>query len=322
MATITKRGSSWQAKVRKDGISKTATFRTKREAEGWALRLENEIAAGKIGKTADRSFGELLQRYLDEITPTKRGARSEALRIGRILQDDIAGVRLPDMDAPDIAAWRDRRLKVVGVASVRREWNILSHACNVAIKEWRWLHDNPFARVQRPDEPPPRKRRPTQGELDAILLALGYNLDVPPETQTARVGAAALFAIETAMRASEICGLTRDNIIGRTAHLPKTKNGHARDVPLSREALRILDQLGPGLFAITPQNLDALWRKGCARALVTDLHFHDLRREALTRMATKLTVMELARVSGHRDLRILQSVYFTPHTDDLADKLG
>lgn len=321
MATFEKRGSAWRVRVRKGGISKTDTFRTKREAEAWALSLETEIAAGKIGKTVDRSFGELLQRYADEITPTKRGARSEALRIGRVLRDEIAHVRLPNFDAPDIAAWRDRRLKEVGVASVLREWNILSHACNVAIKEWRWLHDNPFGRVQRPDAPAPRKRRPTQAELDAILLALGYAPDAELDTQTARVGASALFAIETAMRASEICGLTRENVSGRTAHLPKTKNGHARDVPLSREALRILDQLGPELFAITPANLDALWRKGCARAMVEDLHFHDLRREALTRLSQKLSVMELAKVSGHKDLRILQAVYFSPSADDLASKL-
>jgi len=238
-----------------------------------------------------------------------------------VMQDDVAHVRLPDLDAPDVASWRDRRLKAVGVASVLREWNILSHACNVAIKEWRWMHDNPFSRVQRPESPPPRKRRPAQEEIDAILLALGYSADEPPETMSARVGAAALFAIETAMRASEICSLTRECIHGRTAHLPKTKNGHSRDIPLSREALRILDQLGPDLFDMAPASLDALWRKGKARAMVEGLNFHDLRREALTRLATKLSVMELAKVSGHLDLRILQSVYFSPTADDLADKL-
>jgi hypothetical protein len=32
-------------------------------------------------------------------------------------------------------------------------------------------------------------------------------------------------------------------------------------------------------------------------------------------------VMELARVSGHRDLRVLQNVYYAPSVKDLADKL-
>jgi integrase len=66
---------------------------------------------------------------------------------------------------------------------------------------------------------------------------------------------------------------------------------------------------------------DALFRKAKARALIKDLHFHDTRREALTRLAKKFDVMELARISGHRDLRILQNVYYAPTVEDLAKKL-
>lgn len=325
MATIEKRGDMWRVRARKNGVSKSASFRTKAEATAWGNRIELEIAAGKIGKVPDKSFGELLQRYADDVSSTKRGARWEQIRIAKIQQDKIADVRLPALAAPVVTDWRDRRLKEVSAASVRREWNMLSHACALAVREWHWLTVNPFRLVKRPDEAKPRDRRPTKDELDAILLALGYSTDEAPETMTARVGAAALFAVETGMRASEICRMTRAHIDGKVAHLADTKNGSDRDVPLSVEALRIIGQLpettGP-VFGLTTASLDALWRKGCARAMVDDLHFHDLRREALTRLASKLSVMELARVSGHRDLRILQKVYFSPDIQDLADKIG
>lgn len=326
MATFTKLESGWRVRVRKQSApSQSATFRTKGEAQAWANKIESDIVAGKIGAVPDKPFSELLDRYARDVSALKRGSRWEEIRINKLKQDKIADVRLPKLTAPVVTDWRDRRLKEVSAASVRREWNLLSHACALAVREWHWLQTNPFTLVKRPDEAKPRDRRPTKEELDAILLALGYSTDDTPDTMTARVGAASLFAIETGMRASEICRLTRDDIDGRVAHLSDTKNGSDRDVPLSVEALRIIGQLpdaGGPLFGLNTASLDALWRKGCARALVADLHFHDLRREALTRLAAKVDVLTLAKISGHRDLRILSAVYYRPSMQDVADRIG
>jgi len=110
-------------------------------------------------------------------------------------------------------------------------------------------------------------------------------------------------------------------------HLPLTKNGYARDVPLSAEARRIIEQLRPlngerdTVFDVSVASLDALFRKARARARIEDLHFHDTRREALTRLSKIFDVMKLARISGHRDLRVLQNVYYAPTVGDLAAKL-
>lgn len=51
------------------------------------------------------------------------------------------------------------------------------------------------------------------------------------------------------------------------------------------------------------------------------LHFQDTRREALTRLAKKLSVMDLAKVSWHRDISILQNTYYAPDIAELAQKL-
>ena len=51
------------------------------------------------------------------------------------------------------------------------------------------------------------------------------------------------------------------------------------------------------------------------------MHFHDSRREALTRMAKKVPVETLAKISGHRDLRILLNVYYNPDMAEVADLL-
>lgn len=205
---------------------------------------------------------------------------------------------------------------------------ILSHACSVARREWGWLRVNPVSDVRRPAPTPARTRRPTAEETEKLLHTLGYSRETFPKTASARVGAAYLFAIETAMRAGEICGLEWQHVNEQHVHLPLTKNGYARDVPLSAEARRIIEQLRSfngdeegTVFDVTAASLDALFRKARARACIEDLHFHDTRREALTRLSKIFDVMELARISGHRDLRVLQNVYYAPTVGDLAAKL-
>lgn len=328
MATIEKRATGqYRARVRKGEVKVSETFRTKAEATAWAARIESDLAAGKRGAAPNRTFGELLERYIEEVIPAKRGARPDTLRLLRIARDEaLANVRLPDLGPEHFAAWRNRRLLEVSPNSVRREWGSLSHACSIAVREWRWLPENPMSRVEKPAQTAARTRRVHPDDIERLLLATGYQHEVPNPTQMARVGAAMLFAIETAMRAGEICGLTWEHVdfSRRLAHLPMTKNGHPRDVPLSKEAIRILKQqeqikiAEEPVFQIKAASLDALFRKAKARALIDDLHFHDTRREALTRLAARVDVMTLAKISGHRDLRILQNTYYAPDMGQVA----
>jgi integrase len=322
MASFAKRGKSWTAQVRKGGQHHTATFPNKVQAQEWAAQIEADIIAGKLGKSPDKTFSDLIDRYIKEITPTKRGERPEKLRLERIKRDKIALIKLADLTPDVFADWRDRRLKEVGNASVIREFTTLSHACTVAVKEWRWLRANPLSSVRRPPDNPPRQRLITQDEIDRILLVCGADYS----TKLGRVGAAFEFAIETAMRAGEICSLTVDNVHANHVHLPLTKNGTSRDVPLSGKAKIILDSLRENCpdqcFGLSSAVLDTLFRRARTRAIVDGITFHDARRLAITRMSKKLGLMELARVSGHRDLSILQRVYYTPDVSELAEKLN
>lgn len=351
MATIERREKGWRVKIRRAGVPPMSeTFRTKAEASAWAAMKEAEILAGQRGMVPDKSVGDLIDRYIREVVPGKRGARPEEMRLRRLAglptpkspaprsPDPLAMIRLPDLDAEHIAAWRDRRVREVSVQSLLREWATLSAAFNHAAREWRWLQKNPMSGVKKPAPPAPRTQQFTADVIDRLLLACGYDHQAAPETATARVGAAMLFALETAMRAGEICRLTWDRVdlSRRVAHLNeidpetgryKTKNASARDVPLSREAVRIIEQLalvrvdGEPVFRMEPDSLDALFRKAKARALVSDLHFHDTRRTALTRLAAKVDVLTLAKISGHKDLRILQAVYYAPDMGAVAERL-
>jgi integrase len=173
--------------------------------------------------------------------------------------------------------------------------------------------------VRKPSEPPPRDRLPTVEEMEKMQLVAGTDLT----KATARAYHAFRFACETAMRAGEIVGLRRSNIAGNVAHLPMTKNGSARRVPLSTAALALIEALPPydPVFGLTSRQVDTLFRKVKKKAGIEDLVFHDSRAYAATMLAKKVDVLTLAKITGHRDLSLLMNTYYRESAEDIADRL-
>ena len=222
-------------------------------------------------------------------------------------REPFAGTIIFKLTATDFAEWPDRRLAEVSAGTVKREMDLLSGVLAIARQEWGYLTENPMAGVRRPRKPPPRHRLGTDREMAALAISPGSDLS----NATARTFHAFLFAIETAMRSGEILSLTWDNIDlkAKVAHLPMTKNGQPRDVPLSREAVRLLEALpyADPVFDLTSPLRDALWRKLRARAGVEGLTFHDARHMAITRLARRLDVLDLARMVGHKNISELMT---------------
>lgn len=321
MATFRKLPSgSYRAEVARRGIRMSKAFPTKAAAKDWAARQEYLIVEGDE-KGARGTLGDALHRYARERSPKKRGERWEIIRLSKLAKDPIALVRMADLKPAHLADWRDRREREVSPGSVIREMQLLSSVLTVSAKEWGLIPSNPASDVRRPKKPQPRNRLVQPVELDRLALVAGADLS----TATARAFHAFLFAIETGMRAGEITGLTWDRVDldRQVARLPMTKNGTARDVPLSSEAVRLLAVLPKGdpVFGLTADQRDILWRKVRDKAGIADLTFHDARHQAITNLSKKLDVLALARMVGHRDLRMLQ-VYYNETAEELAKRLG
>jgi len=257
-----------------------------------------------------------MKHYCDTVAQYKRGADKEVLRITAFIRRDTLAMVLEQVTPQVVADWRDRRSAEVSPGTVNREWNILSNACNIAVKEWGWMSVNPFANVRRPKPPAPRDHVFTQGDTDLIL-----------QTAPDAVADVFRFAIETAMRAGEITNLCWKNVGDKVVAIPLTKNGSKRVVPLSLCARQILASLPRGaddepVFGLDSAKLDREFRKARKAAGLDGHHFHDARRTALTHLAGKLGPMELAKVSGHKDLKILLNTYYAPDMDAMADRLG
>lgn len=325
MANVTKTASGkWRFIVTINYKPQSKTFATKAEGYAW----EESLLAGK-GQVPSMTFAELLRKYAKDVSSKKKGERWEAIRIEKFCVDKstsaLANTKIAELSKPHFAEWRDNRLKEVSALSVLREWALLSHCLQIAVDEWEYLPANPMKGLKKPQGEPPRDRLITQDEINRLCFALNYAPDAVLSSVTSRVGAAFIFAIETAFRAQEICNLKWVDVAGRVAKITDAKTyAGVRSVPLSSKALAIIEQCRGAdevlVFNLKTSQLDALFRKAKKLANVDDLHFHDCRHEAITRLAKKLDVLELARAVGHKDLKQLL-VYYNAKAEDLAGKL-
>ena len=207
-------------------------------------------------------------------------------------------------------------------ATVARDLSIISHAIRIAMSEWGFnLPGNPAANLRKPPQPKGRTRR-LEGDEEARLM-MSCQASSNPFLQPLVV-----LAIKTAIRRGELLSLRWEHVqLDKSyVHLPITKNGDSRDVPLSRLARQTIEALPRSLSGIVipvhPEALKGLWNRATRRADITDLRFHDLRHEATTRFFEKgLGVMEVAAITGHKDLRMLQR-YVQLRPEDLARKLA
>jgi integrase len=303
MATFRRHGVGWQAQIFRRGVRRAKTFPTKAAAIAWAGSEEAAIVVGGTHQIPNLTVQALFQRYREEVSPDKKGARWEIIRLLALERDTLAQVRLRQLDAPHVSDWQQRRLKAVSSASVRRERNLMNNAFEIARKEWRWLNANPFSGVRRPKDGKARTRIASDAEIAKLM-----------ELASPAMQRVITIALETGMRAGEIS--SAPEVRGRVAYLADTKNGEARPVPLSSRAVEAF-QAGVDLSA---GSISALFARLCTEAGIAGLTFHDLRATAITRLSGKLDALQLAKMIGHKNPKMLM-VYYRATADDIAERL-
>ncbi|WP_312793062.1 site-specific integrase [Diaphorobacter nitroreducens] len=323
MASITKRGPfQWQAIVRRVGFpTQTRTFECKRDAADWSMTVESEMRRGLFIDRSDlqrMELLELLMRYMDEVTPTKRGCGPEESRLRRLMAHPLALRRLASLCAADFSMYRDERLDENAAGkTVREELLLLSAVLNTARKDWSIPVENWVQHVRKPAPGQHRERRPTADEEARLLVACRASKSVGLECSV-------VLAIETGMRRGEIAGLTWTQVdfAAKVVRLELTKNGSRRMVPLSvaaEAALRALPRNIDGkVFSFHDSNgLGAAFVRACARAEIEDLHFHDLRHEAASRFAPRMPATTLAKLMGWKTIQMAMR-YYNPNEQELV----
>lgn len=256
-----------------------------------------------------------LHRYHEKVSIHKKGHVQERYRMAPIISHPIAKMYLDDITSVDIAGYRDDRLSVYSIRTkrplspntIRLELALLSDLFSIAKIEWGACIDNPLLLVRKPRLPDGRDRRLRPREESKLLRAA-------QSKKNPQIYSIIVIAIETGMRQGEILSMRWENLDLRqgVAHLLHTKNGGKRDVPLTTRAREAFSRLGVqhegAIFSYTASGFKSIWKTMIRSVGITDLHFHDLRHEAISRMFElgTLDMVEIASISGHRSLQMLK----------------
>ena len=324
MATISKKFGKWYVQIRRSFHKPIyKSFIAKPDAVRWARETERLIEVGQFVDTTEAnktSLKTLLERYEREVVPKKRTTGDKYL-ISNIIKHDFVNKVLSHINSSDIAKFRDDRLKNVSGSSINRELSIISDCIKKAINEWGcYVSENPVKPSLRCEENPSRTRRLEAGEYEKLMVAC----------RKSRAFWCPIidFAIHTAMRRGELLRITWDMV-----HLDKkfitlppeiTKTNKVRNVPLQPHAIEILRKLPRSLdgrvFPIRIKNFERSWTKICRRAGIKGLRWHDLKREAVSRLFEKgLSISEVQLFCGN-SLATL-NVYTEHNSTTLAEKL-
>lgn len=332
MASIRKQNGKWQVQVRRRGFAHISrTFHQRTDAEQWARYMEVKADRGELPVPKETleviRVRDIIERYKDQITVKKRSADTEEYILEAFLRHPIASLTLTQLTSAHFSTYRDKRLKEVKPGTVNRELGIIKHAFTIAEREWDIpLRMNPLDKIQKLKANNARTRRLTNHEFKALQEAATKSLNQEILTLVR-------FAIATGMRRGEMLNLRWSDIDFSTStlHIPVTKNGCARTIPLSFEALSVLTEINDNrpqdkctgyVFSYSGNAAQLAWQRLVKRAKIEDLHFHDLRHEAISRFFEQgLSVPEVALISGHRDSRMLFR-YTHLKAEDIAAKLN
>ena len=310
MAYIRKLPTSgkWQAQIERNGQRTSRSFESKREAQAWALEQEGRAKREKSGQGF--TFADAADKYIAEVSARKDGKVWEVRRL-KSIKVHFGDLGLWEIDAPQIAAWRDARLKTVSASTVVREANLLRNLFNIARKEWHWLAHDPFSGVRLPKENEPRSALWRWWQIRRVLRA-------PRVGKTAEMQDAFHIALRTGMRLGEVLQAPAAFDQAERVVKIKTKTQAMARIPIGRIAARLL--VRPA-FTVGANEGSVLFSKLCRELLIHDLTFHDARATALTHLAKKVDVLTLAKISRHKDLSLLSNVYYRETASQIAARI-
>lgn len=341
MANIEKRisndgSTSYRVKIRLKGHApESATFDRLTDAREWARKTEADIKAGRhFGISKRHTLDELLDSY--ESSQDFKKLKSAASVKARLQWwRDLHGAALLSNMMPDVIAKARDKLKetpkqkgggVRSDADVNRTLAALSSACSYGVTELGWIERNPLERVSKGTESKGRVRFLDDAELPRFLKACKSRIETnakgeQKEIQMPDLYLAVVLSLTTGGRKSEIMGLRwpQIDLKRRTAMLGDTKNSDARVLPLSGEAVALLeerskvrnlkdDRIFPPHARSQSAYIDlrSPFVAALAAAEITDFHWHDLRHTAASYLAMAGTSpLEIAKILGHRTMAMV-----------------
>ena len=320
------------AQVRRKGRYVSSSFRRQRDAEEWALEAERSIDRGLTPRAVDlkavRTFGDLVDLHINDLQEVGKPIRRSKSTVLEALKISLGLSPIQDLRRTKLIEFGKKRAREgAGPATLAIDFSFIGtllthaaalHGIEVLPDEVR-LARVALSRLGLIGKPHERDRRPTQQELDDLIA----NFESNPR-QLIPMARIVRFAVATAMRQEEICNIEwtdvdiRNRIVTvRDRKDPRRKDGNHQRVPMLHitgydawEVLleqRIVTRGVGRVFPHHPKSAGTAFRRACKALKIRDLHFHDLRHEATSRLfEAGLTIEKVALVTGHKDWKMLR----------------
>lgn len=334
MATIVKQKSGrWRVQVRRKGRYLGETFTLRKDAEAWARRVERELDLGlkPVSRKVEgiQTFGELIDLHVSDMKSVgKAPGRSKAFSMDS-LKKQLGKIRLANLDRQTLIDFGKARAKSgagpmtlgIDLGYIR---TLLAHGAAVHglpySPEPVDLARNALRMLGLVGKGQERDRRPTREEIERLIEYFrGLNgLTIP-------MGRIVKFAIATAMRQEEISRVTWEDLDHRHKMLlirdrkdPRNKRGNHQNIPLldvsgydawllTEEQAKHLGHRAGRIFPYNSRSVGTAFRRACRQLAIEDLHFHDLRHEATSRLfEAEYEIPEVSLVTGHKDWKMLR----------------
>lgn len=319
MAYIKKLEKGWRAQVQKHGTRTSKVFPSKRDAMKWAMEIEASLDS--IKGAGGMTFGQAAEKYLATVEQKKASGAEDWER--RRLEEfaDFFGADTPiaQITSVRLSEWRDVRLagtadaKKISGSTVIRQFSVLRSLFRVAVEEWKVLEASPCRGVRMPEHAPPRHQVWPWRLIKRVLRARR-------DGNTLEAIRAFHIALHTGMRLNEILAA---KVSGKVATLERDKSSGKQSqpvkVPLARQGAKLFAKYQP--FTVRPDIASAVFSDLTDQLLIDGLTFHDSRATALTLLSRRMDVMTLARISRHKNLKILMDSYYRETAEQIAARI-
>jgi len=332
MASIDKRRGKWRAQVRRQGHTLIKTFTLKHDAEVWvreaerAIDQERDPSVRRVSK--QDTFASLIDLHINDLHAHGKPVRRSKDAVLTSLRKRLGDVPVSQLTRERLIAYgRERARDGAGPATLSVDISFIGTILTHAAAVHGLQVDTDAVRLARValgkmglvGTPKERDRRPTQDELDRLFAFFDEN-----DRLTMPMTRIVQFAIASAMRQDEICRIEWRHLDARTRTMlipnrkdPRRKDGNDQRVPLlaatGYDAFALLEAQRPSPSAIgrcfpyLGRSVGTSFRRACQALGIEDLHFHDLRHEATSRLfEAGLTIEQVPLVTGHKDWKMLK----------------
>lgn len=332
MATVYKRAGKWRVQIRRDGHVLSKTFHRKTDADAWArdadCAIDKEIDPSVRRVSRKDTFASLIDLHIDDLADVGKPLRRSKRHVLNRLREELGDTPLSQLTREKLIQYgRARAKEGAGPATLAIDISFIGtiltdaaavHGLQVNTEAVR-LARVALRRLGLVGAADERDRRPTEKELEKLFAHFDANPRYTiPMTRVVK------FAIATAMRVDEIFRIEWDTLDERTRTIlvkdrkdPRKKDGNDQRVPLlaatGYDAWALLEEqrdlrLNPArCFPYNAKSAGTAFQRAVKALKIPDLHFHDLRHEATSRLfEAGLTIEQVPLVTGHKDWKQLK----------------